>query len=130
VSALEQLVEGAASRTKTTIDMEGGAVGRLPPAVETVLYRITQEALANALRHAQAKRVRIRVWRDGSEVTLSVEDDGVGFDTQTCCQRGTGARPSGLGLVGIRERAESVGGVLALRSAPGQGLEVRVRIPV
>ncbi len=130
VSALEHLVEGAASRTKTTIDMEGGAVGRLPPAVETVLYRIAQEALVNALRHAQAKRVHIRVWRDGSEVTLSVEDDGVGFDPQTCCQRGKGARPSGLGLVGIRERAESVGGVLTVRSAPGQGLEVRVRVPV
>jgi len=129
MSALEHLVEGAASRRKTTIEIEGSEVGRLPPAVETALYRIAQEALANALRHARAKRVRIRVWRHASEVTLSVEDDGLGLDTQAC-EKGSGARRCGLGLAGIRERAESLGGVLVLRSAPRQGLEVRVRVPL
>jgi PAS domain S-box-containing protein len=129
-SALEQLVEGAASRTKTRIRLETGEVGRLPPPVETALYRIAQEALVNALRHAQAKRVRIRAWRDAKVVSLSVEDDGIGLDTQACRTRRNGARRCGLGLAGIRERAESLGGVLELRPAPRHGLEVRVRVPL
>jgi PAS domain S-box-containing protein len=129
VCALEQLVEGAASRTKTRIELQTSKLERLPPPVETALYRIAQEALANALRHAQAKRVRIRVWRDAEDVNLSVEDDGVGLDT-AACRKKNGARRCGLGLAGIRERAESLGGVLELCSVPRQGLAVRVRVPL
>lgn len=129
VCALELLVEGAASRTKTRIVMEGREIGRLPPAVESALYRIAQEALANALRHARAKRIRIRMRRRANVVILSIEDDGVGLDTQAFA-KGCGARRRGLGLAGIRERAENLGGALDLRSGPRRGLEVRVRVPL
>jgi len=129
VSALEHLAEGAASRTKAAIELGANDVGRLSPAVETVLYRIAQEALANALRHAQAKRILIRVTRQAKLVTLSVEDDGVGLDAEAR-EKGSATRRTGLGLAGMRERAESLGGVLELRAAPPHGLEVRVRVPL
>ena len=129
VSALEHLAEGAASRTKAAIEVEANDVGRLSPAVETALYRIAQEALANALRHARAKRILIRVTRQVELVTLSVEDDGVGLDA-FAREKGSAARRKGLGLAGMRERAESLGGVLDLRAAPPHGLEVRVRVPL
>jgi len=128
VSALEYLAEGAAARTKAAIEVEANDVGRLSPAVETVLYRIAQEALANALRHARPKWIMIRVTREAKLVTLSVEDDGVGLDAGAR-EKGSATR-KGLGLAGMRERAESLGGVLDLRAAPPHGLEVRVRVPL
>ena len=126
VSALEHLAEGAASRSRIAIEVQDAKIGRLPPAVETALYRIAQEALANALRHARAKRVQIRVWRNEREVTLAVEDDGQGLDLPACATR----RSGGLGLASIRERAGSLGGVMTLRSEPLRGLELRVSVPL
>jgi signal transduction histidine kinase len=96
---------------------------RLPPDVETTLYRIIQEALTNIVKHAEAKHISILLTqRDGLAVAV-VEDDGSGFDAGA-------ARGDGLGLVGMRERVGLVGGRLRLESAPGTGTTVRAEVPL
>ncbi len=93
----------------------------LPDGHRTCVYRVVQEALQNASRHAGASRVRIVVRLEPSQIRLSVEDDGVGFDT---------VRVRGLGLTGMKERVEHLGGALVLRSQPGRGTLLKVDLPV
>ena len=95
---------------------------RLPADVEVALYRITQEALTNVARHAEASRVRVRLASVAGELRLEVEDNGVGLP------RGGASRP-GTGLVGIRERARALGGTVAISSESGTRLTVRVPFP-
>jgi two-component system, NarL family, sensor kinase len=95
----------------------------LPPRVEAALYRICQEALTNVARHAEAGRVRVRLVATPQEVRLSVEDDGRGFDASSV----PGDRH---GLVGMRERAQMLGGVLEVRSSPGEGTHVEASVPL
>ena len=92
--------------------------------METALYRITQEALTNAARHAHAARVRVALTAIGGELRLEIEDDGVGF-----AAAGDGRSPTGTGLVGMRERVRALGGKLALHCERGVRLEVRVPLP-
>ncbi len=94
----------------------------LPPAAAQALYRIAQEALRNALRHARPHSVTLRVATTGDAVTLEVADDGDGFDPAA-------PAPGRLGLVSMRERAARIGGRLALRSAPRRGTTVTVTVP-
>lgn len=99
-------------------------ISALPPAHEEVVLRVAQEALHNALRHAEAKRIELSLGplpRGGA--TLSVTDDGVGFE------KGSGTGERGLGLVSMRERADSVGGTVRVTSVPGQGTTVRLEVP-
>jgi two-component system NarL family sensor kinase len=99
----------------------GGTIP-LPPRLEAGVFRIAQEALANALHHAAARRISVRLAVTPAEVRLSVRDDGAGFDPA--------ALPAGhFGLVGMRERAKLLGGTLDLASAPGRGTRVTVTIP-
>jgi len=91
------------------------------PDVESTTYRIVQEALNNARRHAEATRVRIEVNEDSESVWISVRDDGHGFDVETATK--------GFGLLGMRERADLVDGELEIDSATGRGTEVRARLP-
>jgi len=101
---------------------------RLPTEVETTLYRITQEALTNVLRHAKAKRVSVLLERRPDHVLLIVEDDGQGFDAQAVLMAsGTHGR---LGLLGMRERVILVNGTIEIEAAPGTGTTVFVRIPL
>jgi signal transduction histidine kinase len=94
----------------------------LDEAAREALYRIATEALHNITKHARAQHVRISLAVDGGHADLHVEDDGVGFDAD--------AQHAGhLGLQSMRERAEACGGTLVLRSAPGRGSALRVRIP-
>jgi two-component system NarL family sensor kinase len=95
----------------------------LPPRVEAALYRICQEALTNVARHAEAGRVRVRLVATPQEVRLSIEDDGRGFDAS----RVPGDRH---GLVGMRERAQMLGGALEVRSSPGGGTRVQASVPL
>ncbi len=99
---------------------------RLTPEIETALYRIAQEALNNIAKHAQAAHVAIVLERRADQVSLIVEDDGVGFDLQ----QEFGVDDKGLGLIGMRERATLVGGTLEIESQPNDGATVVVRIPV
>ncbi|WP_248962347.1 GAF domain-containing sensor histidine kinase [Sphaerisporangium perillae] len=95
----------------------------LRPEVEVTVLRVAQEAIHNALRHAKASSVQVRVEIAGSCLTLDVRDDGQGFQVEA-------PSPRGLGLLSMRERAEAAGGSLLLRSAPGAGTTVRLEVPV
>jgi PAS domain S-box-containing protein len=97
---------------------------RLAPEVETNLYRITQEALNNIMKHAGASRVNVLLERLDGRVTLIVEDDGAGFEPG---QSADGGR--GMGLLSMRERAAQVGGTLEIESTPGAGTTLYVKVP-
>ena len=98
---------------------------------ETAVYRTAQEALQNAAKHAGARSVRVRLYRQKDRVVLEVTDDGTGFDVAAAApaRRVAPGGPTGFGLSGMRERAELLGGRLELTSAPGRGTTVRLPIP-
>jgi signal transduction histidine kinase len=103
----------------------GMGSGRLPSAIETALYRVVQEALANVARHAHAHRVGIVLERHHRQLTVVVEDDGMGFEVETVLNA---ASPAGqLGLLGMQEQ---VGGTWAIESTPGKGTTVLARVPL
>ena len=104
----------------------GGTFRPLAPQVENNLLRIGQEAVGNAVRHAQAKTVTVSLDFGAREVRLEVKDDGRGFDAATY----DGGRGGHFGLVGMRERAEQMGGSASVNSTPGAGTEVVVRVPI
>ena len=127
VAALRQYVRATQERTGletqlTVIGLDEGA-DRLPPAVETALFRIAQEALTNAIRHARARTVQVRLKRTTEQVSLEVRDDGIGL----------GAAPptSGehLGMFGMRERARLLGGEFYAHPVSPSGTLVQVMIP-
>ena len=98
----------------------------LSPDAEVTLLRVTQEALANVTRHASAGRVAVTLSYMDGEATLDVRDDGSGF---TPTADGFGPN-GGLGLRGMRERVEALGGRLAVETAPGRGTTIAVTVPV
>ena len=93
---------------------------------ETNLFRITQEALNNAAKYAQATRINVILERRRGELLLIVEDDGVGFDV---AEREASSM-KGFGLLGMRERATLVGGSLEIESSPNEGTTIYVRVPL
>jgi signal transduction histidine kinase len=105
-----------------------GLSERLPPELETAVFRLTQEALSNVVRHAQANRVRIRLARSAAGINVDIADDGRGFDVAAARQNGHG--PRGLGLLGMHERAGHFGGRVEIASAPGAGTCLRVWLPI
>ncbi|UBF24031.1 PAS domain S-box protein [Kovacikia minuta CCNUW1] len=125
-SALHRLVaQTRAAAMDTTLYYEiEGAVYALPSEVESNLLRIGQEALTNAIRHANADEIRVELVYDRDQFCLRVKDNGQGF--------GVGSIPSseGFGLLGMSERAERIGAQLAIRSQPGQGTEILVVVGV
>jgi signal transduction histidine kinase len=122
VGALQQRLDAVEKRAgvDTRLLVEGEI--ELPPSVEEALYRIAQEALNNALKHAGAGAVTVCVSGRDDHVELGVSDDGVGFDLNIAGEDG------GLGLTSMRERTERIGGVLNIVSAPGQGTKVKARV--
>jgi signal transduction histidine kinase len=123
--ALEWLAQGLAERRDVTVTIDAPE-RRLAPEVETALYRIVQEALTNAVRHARPRRIAVEVREEGPRIRAVVWDDGRGFDAAAALAR-RGDR--GLGLIGIRERAQALGGTVDIRSTPDQGTEISVVIP-
>jgi signal transduction histidine kinase len=107
----------------TTLDVDG-LPERLPPEVETAIYRIAQEALTNVARHSSAGRVRVGLRAQDGELRLEVEDDGVGAHKSSPRE----SRP-GIGLVGIRERARALGGTVVFESLK-RGVRLRVAMPL
>jgi signal transduction histidine kinase len=123
--ALDFLAKGVSTRTGIHIAVDGSTEDRLPRLVETPLYRIVQEALTNVAKHARATQVTVYVRPEEKLVRCSIRDNGVGFDAN-----GDRREEGGLGLRGIKERLEALGGSLQIISSPGQGTELVVTIPL
>jgi signal transduction histidine kinase len=105
-----------------------GLEERLPVEIETAVFRVVQEALTNVVRHAQAETVLIQMAREGPRLVIEVEDDGRGFDPASVATPESSGR--GLGLLGIRERVELLGGQVTIDSTPGQGTRLAVSVPL
>lgn len=124
--ALQGLTQRVAERTGLCIRMGSALEGRLAPAVETALYRVMQEGLTNIAKHAAATHVDLQLWRDDERVYGLLLDDGVGFAVEYVMSQ-TG--PRGLGLLGIQERLDALGGTLQITSALGQGTTLQIMLP-
>lgn len=126
VPALEMLARECQAGTTMQVTFETvGAPRRLPPAAELAIYRIVQEALNNAARHAQARAAHVRVVFNGPELVVQMSDDGIGFVVPE--QVSELAARGHFGLMGMHERAQLIGAHLAVRSQPGQGTIVEIR---
>src|SRR5713101_6506735 len=127
IPAIRFLSEGISKRANLPIHIDAAVPGRPPATVETTLYRIVQEALTNAVKHAKASNVWIRAWRENLVLCCSIRDDGGGFDSSQ-----TPATPcrKGLGLIAMQERVSAIGGTLRIESRPGQGTELSIRLPL
>ncbi len=126
--ALQMLVRAADERSPAQVRLEHGpGLRRLHPEVELAAYRITQEALNNALQHANAERITVRVHCTPEGVTLAIEDDGQGFERAERPDALT--RRGHFGLVGLWERVRQMGGSLQIDTAPGAGTRLSVQLP-
>jgi len=123
--ALRDRAEAIKADTGLECTVQGNLDGRLAPTLETVLYRVSQEALQNVVKHARAKHARVLLGRDDGAVVLEVHDDGVGF------QPGEARSAGGdhFGMLAMRERVEMIGGTCEVSSSPGKGTRVRVVLP-
>jgi signal transduction histidine kinase len=122
-AALRRYVREFAERTGVEVDLSLHLTRPLPQELETVVYRVVQEALTNVARHSGSPRASVGVVEVLGEVRVFVEDEGRGFDPQA-------VDPGRQGLLGMRERVELLGGRLSVESAPGQGTRVQVRLPI
>jgi PAS domain S-box-containing protein len=123
-AALRQYSRSAAAKFGLAVRFKarGFTSERLPSVVETALFRVVQEAITNVVRHAHATQVDVLARRHGDRVTVMVEDDGVGFDPAQV------KSADHLGLLGLKERAEALGGTLSVESTPGAGTTVVVEV--
>jgi len=126
VPAIRFVTEGVSKRFGLVIHVESCLDFRLPPAVETALYRIVQEALNNITKHAGARNVWIVLDCDTKKIVCAIRDNGVGFNVPARLkERGN----RGLGLIGIQERLSALGGSLHIESEPGSGTQLRITVP-
>jgi signal transduction histidine kinase len=126
VDGLRHYVTGVGQDAGWTVEFAADLDGRrLTPAVETAIFRIVQEALTNARKYADASRVRVSLTACGDRLSIVIQDDGRGFAPERL-----GARGTRLGLVGMEERAQLLGGSLQIHSIPGEGVTVRADIPL
>jgi len=126
VTALKYMLEQDFQRRGLKAKMEiNGNPARIDPLIETVLFRVAQEALTNTLRHAETKEVDLCLEYKPGSVLLKISDKGNGFDPDQVF-----VAPRGWGLAGMKERAESVGGEMQIKSSPSEGTTVEVEIPI
>jgi two-component system sensor histidine kinase UhpB len=125
-AAIQSHVQDFSRRWQINVTFTSSGLGRIPPNVELVLYRIVQEALSNVAKHASASRVETHLSRKGRTLRLLVEDDGCGFDVEAA----KGSRQSGLGLFGMEERLALIGGTLRVESSPGKGTRLSAEVPL
>ena len=124
LAGLKEMERSLADRGERSAGRRHAGVPKVSDRVATAAYRIAQEALTNVARHSKASRVDVSLRAEGEILTLSVEDDGRGFDLRELPES------VGLGVVGMRERAELIGGTLEIRSRPGEGTRVHLKVPV
>src|SRR5438067_1173236 len=127
VPAIQFLADGVSKRANIPIRIDAIFSGRLAGPIETALYRIVQEALNNAVKHAAAKNIWVRARKEHHGLCCSIRDDGVGFDPH---QVQTASHRNGLGLVAMQERVSAIGGTLQIESRPGHGTELSIRLPL
>jgi signal transduction histidine kinase len=128
-AALEWYVNRQAADTTFTVQLDSNlGEDRLPAEIETACFRVVQEALTNAARHAKARHVAVTICRTGKDLQLSVRDDGIGFDVGAARQRASRGRS--VGLLGMQERVELLGGQIHIQSAPGRGTEIQVHFAI
>lgn len=124
--AVKFLAESVAARTGLSITVDGDSEFSPTPLLSATVYRIIQEAFTNVTRHAKATHVHVTIQHERQTLRCSVKDNGVGFDVSSLSAR-TGE--GGLGMIGIRERLDSVGGGVSLMSTLGRGTELVITIP-
>lgn len=127
IPAIRFLAEGVSKRASLPIHIETTLSERFSGTTETALYRIVQEALTNAVKHAKASNVWIRAWEEKQMLCCSIRDDGAGFDSHLVQTRGG---RKGLGLVAMQERLSAIGGTLQIDSIAGRGTEISIRLPL
>ncbi|MEO8881493.1 MAG: sensor histidine kinase [Gemmatimonadaceae bacterium] len=128
IAALEHLAHEAGERTGVMIDVNAALAGdlqALSTASASVLYRVAQEGIGNAVRHAHPRVVHVRIAREGVNAMLEIADDGDGFDVSEA-----GARRPGMGLFTMQERVSLVGGRFSIASERGAGTTVVARVPL
>jgi len=125
LAALRTYVESFGARHTVPITVRGeDLTPRLPLAAEVALFRITQEALANAIKHARARNIEVAFGATLERVTLTIDDDGVGFEAGHTMPAG-----NHWGLAIMRQRADAIGATLRIESALGQGVHVIAEVP-
>jgi signal transduction histidine kinase len=126
VSALEGYIYNYAAKTNINVDFQSADLEtmRLPHDIEVVLYRVIQEALTNIARHANATHVTVLIRRDRDELEIIVEDNGCGFDVAAILK----SNDRGLGILGMQERIQLIGGHLKLSSIPQKGTRICVNL--
>lgn len=127
-AALEKQIGHVAevSGLRTALECHSAAAVRLPPAIETMLFRVVQEAVTNVVRHAGATELCVTLTLTESEARAEVADNGAGFDVRQAMQR----YDRSYGLLGMHERAMSCGGSVTVESRPGRGTRVAVAVPL
>jgi signal transduction histidine kinase len=122
VPALNWQAKETAKRTGLRVQVSAAELPQdLPEEHKTCIYRVVQEALNNVVKHAQASAVQVRLQREDGQIDLTVQDDGTGFDAE---------RVRGLGLLGMEERVNHLGGVFTIDSQPGRGTVLSINLPV
>lgn len=128
-AALRRVASERLQSSDTAVHMHlTGQPGRLAPHLETAIYRIGQEALSNVARHADAANVWVDLVCDDGTCTLMIRDDGAGFDVRSILEHPRGMQS--VGLIGMQERAEQVGGRVVIKSSTGAGTLVTATLPV
>jgi two-component system sensor histidine kinase UhpB len=129
--ALRWYIKEYQQKFSLSVDFQSsGLKERLPTEIETVVYRIVQEALTNVARHAQAHTVQVRVEGDAETIQVTISDDGNGFKMERYQQTLEPGQEHGWGMVGMRERANLIGGTLRITSDSGKGTTIYTSIPV
>ena len=125
--ALQHRLDAVEKRAGVQADMVVEGTLDLPSDLEAELYRVAQEALNNALKHAAASSVTIRLCAADGRITLQISDDGIGFDVAA---ENASHASAGMGLVSIRERVQALGGDLMVTSDLGRGTSIMVRLVI
>jgi signal transduction histidine kinase len=126
IPAIRLLAGAVSARTALPIHVSAELANRLAPATEIALYRIAQEALNNAAKHARASSISIEISEESNGLLCRIQDDGVGFDPKLAERPGP---QRGLGLSSMKERLNAIGGTFEIDSIPGRGTRILLRVP-